>query len=93
MAASPKFKVYNARDQYMAACKEPEAAAVLVSFYGVGSRIRYGHLWVLWTEGDEPIPAAESYDTVARIVHQRLADLQDEAFHKVYGRGEVIAPD
>lgn len=86
MAASPQFKVYNARGEYMAATKEPEAAGALISLYGDGSTIRYGHTWVLWTEGQEEVPANESYDTVATTVYSRLAAKQQESYDRTYAR-------
>ena len=65
MAASPRFKVYDANGTYQAACKEPEAAAALVCIYGDGATIRLDHRVILWTEGAESQPAGESYDHVA----------------------------
>ena len=69
MAASPKFKIYDAAGQYQASCHEPEAAAVLVSFYGEGSTIRDGHpnKCIVWTEGKDG-EAGESYDHVAAVI-------------------------
>jgi tRNA A37 threonylcarbamoyltransferase TsaD len=73
MAASPKFKIYDAAGQYQAACHEPEAAAALVSFYGDGATIRDGHQakHTVWTEGRDGA-AGESYDHVAEIIEQRI---------------------
>jgi hypothetical protein len=75
MAASPRFKIYDSADQYQAACHEPEAAAVLVSFYGDGASIRDGHQakHSLWTEGLDGL-AGESYDHVAQMIEQRIAN-------------------
>jgi hypothetical protein len=72
MAASPKFKVYDAQGQYQAACHEPEAAAALVAFYGNGSTIRDSHpaKYTVWTEGKDG-RAGESYDRVAEVVLER----------------------
>ena len=50
MAASPQWKVYDPAGVYQAACKEPEAAAVLASMYGAGATIRLGHSRIVWTE-------------------------------------------
>lgn len=73
MAASPHLKIYDSKGIYQAATKEAEAAAALVAFYGNGATIRDGHrvVDVVWTEGQERIPAFESYDTVAEIVNHR----------------------
>lgn len=73
MAASPMWKVYNAEKKYRAACKDVEEAAVLVAFLGDGATIRCDHCLVLWTEGKEDQPAAESYDHVTSTVHHRLS--------------------
>ena len=74
MAESPLFKVYNAAREYRASCKAPEECAVLVAFLGNGATIRAGHSLILWTEGQEECPAAESYDRVAECVNWRLDD-------------------
>ena len=68
MARSPRFKVYDANGVYQAACKEPEAAAAVVSLYGPGATIRTGHtrrntVWVEGEDGDGE--AGASYDAVA----------------------------
>ena len=71
MAASPAWKVYDRHGSYRAACKEIEAAACLMGFYGNGATIRLGHSRPVWTEGAEGQPAAESYDFVAELVASR----------------------
>lgn len=73
MAGSPDFKVYFQKE-YIAACKHVEDAAALVAFRGEGSTIRHGHRVsdVVWTEGSESQPAAESYDHVAEVVYERI---------------------
>lgn len=72
MASAPKWKIYDSAGIYQAACKEPEAAACLVSFYGNGATIRDGHAFVVWVEGLEIDGkdgiAAESYDTTAETI-------------------------
>jgi hypothetical protein len=72
VAATPKFKVFNALGQYVAACKWLEDAAMLVGFYGVGATIRWGHRIVIWREGEEATAAYESYDTVAEVCLERI---------------------
>lgn len=74
MAASPQWKVYNAAQEYKAACKDVEDAACLVSLYGDGGTIRLDHKLILWTEGSEDQQASESYDHVAEVVYRRLSD-------------------
>lgn len=70
MAASPQWKVFDSNGQYQAACKEPEGAAVLVTFYGEGATIRFGHKRILWTEGQDG-NAADSYDDTALTLYER----------------------
>jgi len=74
MAGSPKWKVYDAEGVYQAACKEGEAAAALVAFYGEGASIRRRHGPVVWREGSESQPAAESYDFVVETLASREDD-------------------
>jgi len=73
MAASPGLKVYDAENEYRAACHYAEDAAALVALLGDGATIRDGHSrrFVLWSEGNEEQPAAESYDYVAETVGRR----------------------
>lgn len=85
MAGSPEFKVYDAQGEYQASTKEIEAAAALVAFYGNGATIRWQHSRVVWTEGSEPQPAAESYDNVANVVSARRREIQINALAKVRG--------
>lgn len=70
MAASPVWKVY-AGAEYVASCKYAEDAGALVAFRGDGASIRYRHTMIVWQEGKEAQGAAESYDHVAVICHQR----------------------
>jgi hypothetical protein len=89
---SPAFKVYDVTGTYQAACKEPEAAAALMAFYGglgPGATIRYQHGRVLWTEGVDG-HAAESYDTVAATVYTRLRVFQAESYARAYVRREEV---
>lgn len=73
MAASPFWKVYQAKE-YRAACKYVEDAAALVAFLGPGAQIRAEHTLILWHEGHESQLAAESYDHVAEVVNARLQE-------------------
>ena len=74
MAASPQWKVYDQEGTYQAACKEPEAAAALMGFYGYGATIRLDHKFVVWTEGVEENLAGESYDAVVETIGHRMDD-------------------
>jgi hypothetical protein len=71
MSSSPTLKVYNAHGDYIAACKHAEDAAALAAFNGNGTTIRHGHKLVVWTEGKETHPAAESFDFVATTIARR----------------------
>ena len=73
MAHSPEYKVYDREGTYQAACKEIEAAAALMGFYGDGATIRRGHAKSLtvWREGHEVQKAMESYDLVADVAADR----------------------
>ena len=70
MAASPKYKVYR-NGEYVASCKYPSDAAVLVSAFGEGAQIRVGHNQIVWNEGHEDQSASESYDYVADTIMGR----------------------
>lgn len=71
MASAPRWKIYDAEGVYQAACKEPEAAACLVSFYGNGATIRDGHAFIAWTEGRDGV-ATWSYDTTAEALLEAI---------------------
>ena len=71
MASSPAWKVYDSEGTYKAACKEIEAAACLLAFYGDGSTIRHQHGRILFTQGSDG-DAAESYDESACLIRERL---------------------
>lgn len=75
MAATPRYKVYNAENEYVASCKHPEDAAAIVALNGAGTTIRLGHTGFLWREGQESQPAGESYDYVAQTCYAR--EVQD----------------
>ena len=71
MASSPKWKIYNSLGEYIAACKEIEAAAALVALYGNGATIRPYHKQPLWVEGKDGC-AGDSYDLVRDTIYARL---------------------
>ncbi len=76
MAASPKYKVYDHTGEYVAACKHPCHAGMLIAALGNGASIRTGHRTqdIVWLEGAEEQPANESYDFVTSTVHYRETD-------------------
>jgi hypothetical protein len=76
MANAPRIKVYNPEDEYVAAFKHHEDAAMFVACAGDGYTIRDGHSkrHILWTEGAESQPAGESYDAAADIMRTRAAE-------------------
>jgi len=73
MAASPKYKIYNNDNEYIASVKHIEDAAILVSANGNGATIRIGHAKrdIVWLEGQEKMPASESYDFVGETISDR----------------------
>lgn len=79
----PKWKVYappgGAGSRYVAACRYPEDAAVLVALHGAGAQIKLRHRKIVWKEGAEAHPAAESYDSAARIILRRAYPHQEVA--------------
>jgi hypothetical protein len=91
MAQSPKWKVYDAGGTYQAACKEIEAAAALMGFYGDGATIRFDHAksTTVWTEGNEQQPALEGYDYVAETAELRRRDIHAVALRKA-GMGHLV---
>lgn len=72
MAGSPKLKVFNVKGEYVASCKHAEDAAAIVALHGRGAKIKYEHKHIVWTEGAETQPAAESFDFVADTVNARI---------------------
>lgn len=74
MAGSPRFKVHDQNGVYQASCKEIEAAAALVSFYGERARIRDAATNTqVWVEGAEYDGlAGASYDYVAELAWERI---------------------
>ncbi len=81
MARTPRFKVYDDCNRYVAACHFVEDAAMIVAGNGTnGFTIRAGHSRIntLWTEGEEEHPASESYDGVAKTVWDRIALAQGD---------------
>lgn len=73
MAGTPRYKIYRADGEYVAACKYAEESAMLVSMLGDGTTIRDGHTKadIVWTEGKERQLAGESYDFVAEVISYR----------------------
>lgn len=77
MAAAPQLKIYDQDGNYEGAVKHAETAAAIIAGVGQdGWTIRDGHgkRDIVWTEGAESQPAAESYDRVAGTVYQRIRD-------------------
>lgn len=75
MAASPGLKIYDAENEYRASFHYAEDAASFIAFLGDGATIRNGHArkFILWSEGNEEQPAAESFDFVAETVNRRAS--------------------
>jgi hypothetical protein len=89
MAGSPPYKIYSGLGVYQGSVKEPEAAAVLVSFYGTGSTVRLGHhkKGTIWTESMDQ-GYAEMYDGIAskdldhasKVMLERVEDSSRRTF-------------
>lgn len=71
MGASPKWKVYDPSNQYVASVRDTDGASLLMDLYGDGSTIRLDHKMIVWTEGKDG-RASESYDNTATKIQQRL---------------------
>lgn len=81
MAATHIWKVYRG-DEYIASCKEPMYAGMIVASIGTHDMtIRYGHNYVVWHEGFEDIPASESYDIVTETCRKRAFQKQAQNKH------------
>lgn len=70
MSRAPKYKIYSADGEYLAATKRAEEAGAVVALLGVGATIRDGHSTkrIVWTEGMDGT-AGDSYDAVAKKVY------------------------
>ena len=70
MGASPQFKIYNKKGEYIASTKYADDAAVLVAARGSGT-VRIGHSKkdILY---DEEIDFTDSYDKSAILILERL---------------------
>lgn len=88
MAGSPQWKVYRGK-KYIAACKYAEDAAALVSLGG--GVVKWGHGAVVWTEGAEAFSAGESYDGAARLMFDRVRDINVQALRRIGWSDEKIA--
>ncbi len=90
MAAAPQLKIFNPAGEYVAACKEYEAAASLAAFYGAGARVQYAGCLArcdaLWTEGKDG-QAAESYDVAANLMRAREEALEFRYTNGMRGAG------
>lgn len=66
--------VYDSDSELRASLQYAEDAGCLVAFLGEGSTIREkgNRKHILWSEGNEEQPAAESYDFVAETVWRRM---------------------
>lgn len=74
MAASPKYKVYNTANEYLAAFKYASDALVFVDAIGEPAcTIRLGHSakLTLWTEGAESAEAQDSHAKAVELVLYR----------------------
>lgn len=72
MAASPRWKVYDAEGEYEGCAKHAEIAGAMVGMMGEGATIRDNHRRIVWREGAEHVTAAESVDACAETVYSRV---------------------
>lgn len=90
MASAPQFKIYTAAGEYIAAAKYAEDAAAIVAVCGQGdgATIRAGHAKadIVWTEGAEDQPAAESYDHVRNTIARRIAERRSKDHEDMIAR-------
>ena len=68
-----RWKVYRRGELYVAACKFPDEAAILVGILGDGSTVLYDHKLVVWREDKDNV-AADSYDHAAQTMYDTLND-------------------
>lgn len=68
-----QYHVCDNCDEVIAILKNPEDAAMLISYLGDGYRIQHNGKNV-WVEGVESQQAGESYEYVAEIVYERIAN-------------------
>ena len=76
MPKSPKYKVYDRANVYIAACKDPADAAAILAIRGAGYTIRDGHprKATLWTEGEDGNTGFETVGvTVLRVYEKECA--------------------
>jgi hypothetical protein len=69
MAASPYWKLYR-QGEYVGGMKYAEDAAAACAI-GVADQVRADHRKAVWREGEEKIPAADSYDRAALVMMNR----------------------
>lgn len=84
MAGSPQWKVYDPQGKYQAACKEAEAAAALMAFYGNGAKVKQDHGFTVWTEGVDG-EAGESFDDAAQQMEVNFRAAIRAKYLKEYG--------
>ena len=72
MAAAPRWKVYSSDGEYLASCKYPLHAAMIVGAHSDGT-VRDGHRAkdIVWNEGAEEFPASESWDSAEAVILRR----------------------
>lgn len=71
MVRALDWHVYDEDGDLRAIFAFPEEAACLIAMLGDGSNIRFGHVQVVWVEGQEEQSAEESYDYAADTCYGR----------------------
>jgi hypothetical protein len=70
-----KFHVFDSESRPRAVLMDGEDAAAFVAILGDGACIADPNGAIVWSEGAEEFPAADSYDGVAEIMQKRLAKI------------------
>lgn len=78
MVSAPPYKVYRGKE-YVAACKHPQDAAVLVGYQPDGT-VRLHHKQVLYRNGEEHDgDALESFDQAAVTISTRHNEISEKS--------------
>lgn len=75
-SGSPDWKLYAADGEYKASAHEVELLAACIGLLGVNATIRFRHMFVCWTEGEDGF-GLESYDAVAEKCHFEVERRRD----------------
>jgi hypothetical protein len=83
---SHDWKVFGPDGVYVASCRDPKTAAIVVDEYGRGSVVKFGHTKIVWREGFEQISAGDSLDMCATVLKNRKAEIIKASYIRAYGQ-------